>query len=395
MRLHGKKLEDFLLYMMTLALAGIFLFAGHRVAVGRLPRLDGDSAVPVAANVLEITGRESESYDLGSNGTAQSVYVTFTARIVSGESKGQTVTALQTLDYLMAGTMEEVSAGDRILLYYEEEAFREQHWMMGEYRRTDALMVLLAVFAGVLLLLGRAKGFHTLVSLTLTVAAVFAVFLPSVLSGYNIYLWASGTCLFVVVVTLLLVSGFSVKTLCAALGCAGGLAACGLIASGMSGILRLTGIIDQETAYLSQVNQLHPLDMRGIVFAGILIGAMGAVMDVGLSLASALWELRRKGKDPTAASLLASGLSIGRDMLGTMSNTLILAYIGSSLATVLLLAAYQSAPLGLLNREMVAIELLQMLVGSLGILLTVPASSLACALLYPRAGLEASEEAGL
>ena len=379
-----KKTEDLILYLMTLGLAVLFLVAGHRVASGRLPQLDGDDGEPVAANVVQITGREEERVDLGSNGVAESVYITFTAKLASGENRGETVEALQTVDYFMAGAMEEVSEGDRVLLYYEEEAFRNLHWMMGEYRRTDALLVLLVVFAGALLLLGRAKGFHTLVSLVLTVSAVLWVFLPAVLSGYNIYLWASCTCLFVVAVTLLLVGGFSLKTLCAALGCCGGLAACGLLTAAMNRVLHLTGVVDQETAYLSQVNPQHPVDMRALIFGAILIGAMGAVMDVGISLASALWELRQKGKDPTAKSLLASGLAIGRDMLGTMSNTLILAYIGSSLATVLLLAAYQSAPLGLFNRELVAVELLQMLVGSLGILLTVPAASLACAALYPR-----------
>lgn len=385
MRWNKKKTENLVLYCMVLVLSAAFLWLGGRLASGRLPELDGDTSVPVAADVIEILERTVETYDLGSSGVGESVYITFSAKVCWGPQKGQLVTALQMNDLLMAGAMEEVEAGDAVLLYYEEQAFQGLNWMMGEYRRTDMMFWVLLLFVALLLILGRFQGLHTLVSLTLTVICLWQVFLPSVLSGYNIYFWVTICCLFVIVVTLLLVSGFSAKTACAAAGCMGGLAASGGLALVMEKAMKLTGVLNQETAYLSQANPQHPINMQGVIFAAIMIGALGAVMDVGLSLASALWELRLKGKDPTGKSLWSSGLAIGRDMLGTMSNTLILAYFGSSLATILMLAAYRSSPLGLLNRELVAVELLQMLVGSLGILLTVPATAAACVLLYPKA----------
>lgn len=382
MPVYTGKRENIILYLLTMTLAVAFLLIGNRVASKRIPQIEEDPVQPIAADVLTIIDRKEECYDFGGNEEGRSVYITFSARLRSGKNRGEIVEALQTVDYLMAGALDEVSKGDRVLLYQEEEAFRGHYWMMGEYRRTDLLFVLLAVFAGALLLLGQAKGFHTLISLVFTVLAVIQVFIPAVLCGYNVYLWAVVTCLFVVTVTLLLVSGFSTKTLGALLGCAGGLGLCGVLTAFSSSLLRITGIIDQETAYLAQMNPQYPLDMQGLVFAGILIGAMGAVMDVGLSLASALWELRCKGREISFRSFFASGLVIGRDMLGTMSNTLILAYIGGSMATVLMLAAYRSPMLGIFNRELVAVELLRMLVGSLGILLTAPVTSLVCAFLY-------------
>lgn len=121
-----------------------------------------------------------------------------------------------------------------------------------------------------------------------------------------------------------------------------------------------------------------------MLYAGILIGAMGALMDVAMSIASALWELRENGENPTFLTLTRSGFAIGRDMMGTMSNTLILAYIGSSMSTVLLLAANNDSLRGLLSREMVAVEALQALVGSIGILLTIPFTTIICAWLYLR-----------
>ena len=127
------------------------------------------------------------------------------------------------------------------------------------------------------------------------------------------------------------------------------------------------------------------MDLRAIIFAAIIIGATGAVMDVAISIASSLGELAGQLESPTFAGLLKSGFAIGRDMMGTMANTLVLAYIGSSLATVVLIVAYNSSLLNILNKEMIVVEVEQALVGSLGILAAIPLTSLLAALVYPRA----------
>ena len=126
------------------------------------------------------------------------------------------------------------------------------------------------------------------------------------------------------------------------------------------------------------------MDLKGIVFAGILIGAVGAVMDVAMSLASALWELRERAAAPTFGMLMKSGMNIGRDMMSAMANTLVLAYIGSSLSTVLLLVAYASSLDGLFNREMIITEVLQAVIGSMAILLAIPLTSFVASAVYTR-----------
>ena len=128
--------------------------------------------------------------------------------------------------------------------------------------------------------------------------------------------------------------------------------------------------------YVSLLNETNPIDLRAIIFASITIGAMGATMDVAMDITSSLFEIRRKIPDISFSHLVHSGVIIGRDIMGTMANTLILAYIGSSLTTVLLFASYQSSLEQLLNRELIIVELLQALCGSIGILCTIPISAL-------------------
>jgi uncharacterized membrane protein len=150
----------------------------------------------------------------------------------------------------------------------------------------------------------------------------------------------------------------------------------------MDKVLELSGILDEDSVYLTYLPTENPIDLRAIIFAAILIGAMGAIMDVSMSIASSLWEIKEESASPTRGSLFKSGMNIGRDVLGTMANTLILAYIGSSLSVVLLLSVYSSSVLYLFNREMIVVEILQSLVGSFGLLFAMPLTSLVSAFLY-------------
>ena len=126
------------------------------------------------------------------------------------------------------------------------------------------------------------------------------------------------------------------------------------------------------------------LDLRAIIFGAIVVGAIGAIMDVAVDISSALNEVASKIEKPTFSELYSSGMNIGRDVLGTMANTLVLAYIGSSLSVVILLVAYNNSLFYIFNREMIVVEVLQAMVGSFGILATIPFTSVASAFLYSR-----------
>ncbi len=363
-----------LVALLTLLFSAVFLWSGNRIAAaggGALPPLTDDGFL--RAEVVEILSSEEE------NGILE---LQFSAQLEGGEQ----VTAIQQANTASAVELPPVKPGDRITLYPNPDPATADSvpYRLDDYLRVDGVLVLVGVFLLGLILLGRGKGMRTVVSLALTCAAVFWVFLPLVLGGFNVYLAAIVVCLYVTVATLLLVGGPDRKTLVAMAGCIGGVLLSGLLTVVVSRLLHLTGMADQDAIYLADLTTRNPLDLEGIVFAGVLIGAVGAIMDVAMSLASALWELRCEAAAPTARLLARSGMTIGRDMMGTMANTLVLAYIGSSLSTVLLLVAYATSAEVLLNREMIATELLRAVVGSLAILITIPLTSLLAAWIYTR-----------
>jgi uncharacterized membrane protein len=233
-----------------------------------------------------------------------------------------------------------------------------------------------------LLVFGQMKGMNTIISLVFTVLSIFAVLVPAALSGQNIIVWSVITCAYITVMTLLFVGGANLKSLAAALGCFGGVLISSLLIFIMDQFIHLTGVISEESVFLLTVSESHPIDLKAVVFGMIIIGAIGAIMDVAMSISSSLQEISVKMEYPTFGSLLKSGFTIGKDMMGTMTNTLILAYIGSSFALVLLLVADNTPLIYLFNREMIVVEILQALVGSLGLLFTIPFTSLISAKLF-------------
>jgi uncharacterized membrane protein len=144
----------------------------------------------------------------------------------------------------------------------------------------------------------------------------------------------------------------------------------------------MTGLIEEESIYLVQLYPDNPINLKAIIFAMIIVGAVGAVMDVSMSISSSLYELRIQSPEISSKELMKSGFTIGRDMMGTMANTLVLAYIGSSLTSVLLLVAYNASIHQVINRELIVAEILQALAGSMGMLLTLPLTSAICSVIY-------------
>ncbi|PWM24808.1 MAG: YibE/F family protein [Oscillospiraceae bacterium] len=375
-----------LIYLTTVLCSILFLLVGNWIASDDMPQFEGiyqDRSV--VARVEGILSRQSAAQEIGGIRYGRGTNILFAAEILDGEEKGQLVTAIQNVDPESPTQLREVKAGDKIILAYNPVEGAEVVWMLGEYVRTDALAVFGLIFAAALVLFGRRKGLNTLLSLGFTCLAIFVVFIPSILSGKNIYLWSVITCVYVIAMTLLIVEGPNQKCLCASIGCCAGLAVSGGLTLLCDHFLQLTGMVDENAMYLKYLVEDDPIDLKAIIFAAILVGAMGAIMDVAMSLASSLCELHEKAPECPAPVLFSSGITIGRDMMGTMANTLVLAYIGSSLSLTLLLVAYSRSTVALLNREMIVVEILQALVGSAGILLTIPLTSLISAIIYTRA----------
>ena len=367
-------------YLATVAIAMLLLFIGHRTVAQGLPIFQNDMQEVVRATVqrvVEIIEPDEEFDEFEFLLMIQGERLLFEAEVRSGPRRGEVIAAVQTFGGFVHDTFREVAEGDSILLI----SFGDE-WFFNGFYRTNRLLGLGILFALCVLLFGGKKGFNTILSLGLTCAAVFAVFIPSILSGKNIYLMALLVCAYTTIVTLSIVIGFNKKSLAAAVGCMSGIAVTGLITIIMDRVLFLTGILDEHSRFLIFLPIEGTINLRAIVFSGIIIGAMGAIMDVAMSISSAMWEIKESAGKIKFEALLRSGMTIGRDIFGTMANTLILAYIGTSLSVILILLVYTDSLTSLLNMEMIVVEILQALTGSFGILFTIPLTSLFCSTIY-------------
>lgn len=373
-----------ILYIITVAASAVLLILGNIIVYDdEVMFLGGydDSACP--ATVTEIVYKDTENVVIDGETAGEESIVIFKCKITGGELKGETVVATETTSAYDAVPLELVEVGDRILIARlegvegSEDAGAE--WFMHDYDRTLPLWILGALFVVLVLVFGRMKGVNTLVSLGFTCIAVFAVFVPSVLAGENIYLWSIIVCVYIIAMTLLITNGYNKKTLAAIIGCTSGVTAAGLLTVITSHFLNLTGITTEETIYITQN---FDIDLHALTFGGVILGAVGAVMDVSVSISSSLKELHDQVERPTFWGLVKSGVTIGRDIMGTMANTLVLAYIGCELSATLLSVVYSSSMLTLFSREKIVQEILQALVGSIGILLTIPLTAVVSAALY-------------
>ncbi|MBR2731040.1 MAG: YibE/F family protein [Clostridia bacterium] len=359
-------------------LSAVLLFTAYNYIVGDGTVFKGkmDGQV-IRARVIRVTDTVSNNAD----GEHEFITVRFKAQALNTELRGKTLEVMQEIDKSYAFSPKQVEAEDRILVERYTEA-GSQTYYFGDYIRITPLLWLLGVFCVLIVIFSRMQGVKTLVSLTFTCVSVFAVLLSAILNGHNIYLWSILVCVFITVMTLSIISGWNPKSICACIGCVSGVLAAGLIVVIMQKFLRMTGMLEEESIYLLTLRPEDPIDLKAIIFAMIIVGAVGAVMDVSMSISSSLYELRKKSPQIRPGELMRSGFTIGRDMMGTMANTLVLAYIGSSLTCVLLLVANNADLNQVINKEVIIADILQALADSLGMLLTLPLTSAVCAAIY-------------
>ncbi|MCL2210435.1 MAG: YibE/F family protein [Treponema sp.] len=372
-------------YLITIAAAVALLIIGHNTMTPGMINFQNTPNEVAKAKVERVIEKIEANYDFldDFDEEYETVPMTggrkiiFEAKVLDGMRKGQTITAEQTFSPLLIDRSKEIEKGNKVILFHNEIG-----WFFGGYLRTNKLLGLGIIFIFCVLLFGGKKGFNTIVSLTFTCSAIFAVFIPAILSGKNIYIMSILVCVFTIIMVPLIVIGYNKKSLASILGCVAGVMVAGIIALVMDKLLFFTGITDEHSRYLVNLPGDIQLDLKAIIFAGIIIGAMGAVMDVSISISSSLWEIKEKAENIKFKELLKSGITIGRDIMGTMADTLILAYIGCSLTVVILLSIYSGSLFGLFNSEMIAVEILQALAGSFGILFAMPLTALFSAFIY-------------
>lgn len=300
--------------------------------------------------------------------------------IKSGSLKGKTVEATSPNGNLFGAPCKpgmsviaivSVSGGEYICTVYSRD-------------RTLPIIGFVLIFILCLWFVGGKKGLRSALCLGISLVLIFLVFFPLVYRGFSPFLGAMTVAAASTLITLFAVGGFNAKSVSAILGTVFGLCAAGAAAMLFGGAAGISGYNVSEIESLLFVAQHSEIKIGGLLFAGILISSLGAVMDVAMSISSTINEIYEKRPELSAAELFKSGINVGRDMMGTMSNTLILAFAGGSLITLVINYAYDLPLLQVLNSYNIGIEIMQGISGSLGIILTVPFTSFAAAKLLTR-----------
>lgn len=330
----------------------------------------------VVGKVRTVTGAVLNNELLHSTGMVSNRQLV-QVEITEGPLKGMTATVANEITDNPAFNVS-VKPGQEVVLSVSTENGKKAEVNIADYHRAPVLLWLFVVFLAVFLFFGGKTGLKSLAGLAVTVGLISLVLLPLSMNGCNPLLTAIFICLASIATSMLLIAGFTKKAAASVFGTVGGVIIAGIAAQIVIAAAPLTGLSSEEAQILrgSVLNQ-QPSFYSGLLAAGMLIGALGVIMDVGVSIASAVAEVSRTGENLDAAALYESGMNVGRDIMGTMTNTLILAYTGSALP--LLLLASQVPSVKLLNLDLVATEIASALSGSLGLVCTIPLTAFAAA----------------
>lgn len=293
--------------------------------------------------------------------------------ILTGKHKGEVYTVRNTIELAIPYRLI-FRLHEKMILQVDEdeETGKIINLKIYERARDTKVYALIVLFAAALIIVGKKNGLKALITLGITVGLIFGIFLPSIIRGFNPILLALAVCSSATVITLLIISGNNKKTYTAIIGTIGGVIIAGIFAFIAGKVLMLTGLGNEDAQMLAFIPQHRRIDYQGLLFAGIMIGALGAVMDVAMSISSAMWEIISVSPDISKKQLIKSGMNIGRDIIGSMSNTLILAYVSTSIPVLLLFILFSNGFTEIINLELLASEVLRAVAGSIGLICTIP-----------------------
>ena len=325
-------------------------------------------------------------------------------RILSGQFRGETVQ----VNNIWTGR----AFGDRVLhkgeVLFLDIPLRDptrpkiDTVSIREYFRTPFLLYLAGALGILMVLVAGMKGVRAILTLFVTAFTVIYLLVPLTISGYNPIAVALLIATFLTFATFLLITGFSFKVISGVLGTLGGLAAVGILSVLSQHAMVLTGLA-QEFGFLElgialwRTPASHHWNFTGILSAGIILGAVGAMMDVSMSISSSVHEVKQVNPNITVRQAIRAGLNVGRDIMGTMADTLIFAYLGAHMMTMLL-PRIDFPEVGILypflrlvNDEATAVAIVQAVVGTIGLVLTVPIAASVAGFLTQYAKVDTSD----
>lgn len=303
---------------------------------------------------------------------------TVVVRMTSGEKKGEELTTTSSAGYLFGAAC---TVGMRVVVM---QSIAGDSVITSVYSmdRKEVIIGFAVLYLGTLCVIGGKKGIRGALGLVFTFAAIIYVYLPLVYQGQSPFMSAVFICAVTAAVTLYLIGGAGKKTVCATAGTLAGVVIAGVAAAIFSRLSGITGWNVSDIESLLTLWQTNNIQVGGLLFSGLLISSLGAVMDVAMSISSSMQELCSQNQEISRLELMRAGMRVGRDMMGTDSNTLILAFAGTSLSMLVLDYAYELPYLQIINSNNIGIAVMQGLSGSFGVVLSVPATVLMAAYIY-------------
>lgn len=331
----------------------------------------------------EVGKVESISYEDVTDGvqSENNVKQKVLVKILTGQFKGEEVE----LDNMLTSNPAYdiiLNPGDRVILHVEAKnteilSSNDVDFFIADIKRDNALWFWGGLFTVLVMIIGKKKGVFSIVSILATVALIFFMLVPMILNGFCPIASAVLVGILSTVITIYLVAGFNSKSSSAVIGTSLSLIVAGALSLVAIYLAHLSGFAGEESMFLYSTRP--DLSFKGILSASMIIAALGALMDTGVSIASAINEIYETDKSLSTRQLFKSGMNVGRDVIGTMSNTLILVYLGSALPLVLLSSNIDLQKFFNLNQ--VATEISSALIGSIAILACVPLTALISAYL--------------
>lgn len=301
------------------------------------------------------------------NTETSAVYSTIKVRFLEGKLKGK--------DREITDSTFNIKTGDTVYVRYVLSADGTEYFSIFDIYRFPTILTLFGIFILTVLLIGGKQGFLSLIALFVSFGFIFKILFPSILTGANIVMVATIGAMLSLFVAMFLTHGISRLTVSAYLGCVGSVLVTLLAATLAVKATALTGFASEESVFLNLATK-GGLDFVALLVGGIIIGVIGVIDDITITQASVVRELKSAGDHLSRRELYFRAMKVGKDHMGAVVNTLILAYTGASLPLVLLLYVSDSPTIQLINSEVITTEIVRTIVGSLGLLAAVPLTTL-------------------
>lgn len=365
-----RKAVRYLIYLLLVCVFAVFVIKLNQVEKTELVVRTGQTFEK--AKVVKVL--EDNLQENGTRVGEQKVRV----HMLTGERKGQNLDITSSSGYLFGAAckpgmkvivMQSVAGDSTVASVYTQD-------------REGVIYIFALIYLLALCLIGGKQGIKGCLGLIFTFFCVIFVYLPLVYLKFSPFWTAVFVCFITTLVTMYLIGGPTRKTCAATLGTLAGVVLAGISAWCFSKASGITGFNVSDIETLMTLWNTNRIQVGGLLFSGLLISCLGAVMDVAMSISSATDEIYRQNTSLTRKELFKAGLRVGRDMMGTDSNTLILAFAGSSVSTLLLDYSYDLPYQQIINSNNIGIAIMQGLAGSFGIVLSVPFTVLICTVLF-------------